>query len=148
MRSRSAVYQPSSRLSVNRLSVRPSTSFCLSVHQPSVCPSTIHLSTVRPSVCQPSNCPTVQLSVRQPKLFSKSKNKIPGTTKSRSAGMSSPPNSDAAALSTAQTQALLLNLTAEIITLVSSQTPAIPVTDHYASNDPFDLTTHAGDRAF
>ena len=36
----------------------------------------------------------------------------------------------------------------EIITLVSSQTPAIPVTDHYTSNDPFDLTTRAGDRAF
>ena len=44
--------------------------------------------------------------------------------------------------------ALLVNLTAAITALVSSRTPAIPVTDHYASNDPFDLTTRAGDRAF
>ena len=35
-----------------------------------------------------------------------------------------------------------------ITALVSSQTPAIPVTDHYASNDPFDVTTRAGDRSF
>ena len=62
--------------------------------------------------------------------------------------MRSPPDTDKAALSTAQTQALLVNLTASITAIVSSQTPAIPVTDHYASNDPFDLTTHAGDRAF
>ena len=32
--------------------------------------------------------------------------------------------------------------------LISSKTPAIPVTDHYASNDPFDPTTRAGNRAF
>ena len=62
--------------------------------------------------------------------------------------MSIPPNADAAALSTAQTQALLLNLTAAITALISIQTSAIPVTDHYALNDPFDLTTCAGDRAF
>ena len=62
--------------------------------------------------------------------------------------MSSPPDTDTAALSTAQTQALLVNLTAAITALVSSRTPAIPVTDHYASNDPFDLTTRAGDHAF
>ena len=37
---------------------------------------------------------------------------------------------------------------AEITALVSSRTPAIAVTDHYASNDPFDLTTRAGDGAF
>ena len=35
-----------------------------------------------------------------------------------------------------------------ITALVFSQTPAIPVSDHYASNDPFDLTTRAGDHAF
>ena len=62
--------------------------------------------------------------------------------------MSSPLDTYAAAFFTAQTQALLVNLTAAITALVSSRTPAIPVTDHYASNDPFDLTTHAGDRAF
>ena len=62
--------------------------------------------------------------------------------------MTSPSDSDAAALSVAQTQALLVNLTAVITALDSSRTPAIPVTDHYASNDPFDLTARAGDRAF
>ena len=46
--------------------------------------------------------------------------------------MSSPTDSDAAILSTAQTQALLVNLTAAITALVFSRTPAIPVTDHYA----------------
>ena len=62
--------------------------------------------------------------------------------------MSSPPDDDAAALSTAQTQARHVNLTAEITALASSQTPAIPATNHYALNDPFNLTTRAGDRAF
>ena len=62
--------------------------------------------------------------------------------------MSSPHDSDASALSTAKTQVLLFNLTAAITDLVYSRTPAIPVTDHYASNDPFDLTTRAGDRVF
>ena len=62
--------------------------------------------------------------------------------------MSSPPDADAAALYTAKTQALLVNVTAAITTLVSIRTPAIPVTDHYASNDPFDLTTRAGDCEF
>ena len=62
--------------------------------------------------------------------------------------MSSPPDADAAYLSTEKTQALLINLTAEITALVSSRTPLIPVTDHYASDDPFDLTTRAGNRAF
>ena len=62
--------------------------------------------------------------------------------------MSSPPDADAAALSTAQTQALLVNLTTAITALVSSRTPAIPVTDHYASNYPFYLTTHAGNCVF
>ena len=45
--------------------------------------------------------------------------------------MNSPPDADAADLSTAQTQALLINLTAAITALVSSRTPDIPVTDHY-----------------
>ena len=63
-------------------------------------------------------------------------------------GMIIPPNADAVAISTAQTQTLFVNLTATITALASSRTPAIPVTDHYASNDPFDLTTRAGDRAF
>ena len=62
--------------------------------------------------------------------------------------MSSPPDADATALSNAQTQALLVNLTVAITALVSSRTPDIPVTDHYALNDPFDLTTRAGDREF
>ena len=62
--------------------------------------------------------------------------------------MSSPPDADAEALSNAQTQALLANLTAAITALASSRTPAIPVTDHYASNDPFDLTIRAGDCTF
>ena len=62
--------------------------------------------------------------------------------------MSSPPDADAAALSTAQTQVLLVNLTAAITALVSSRTPAIPVTYHYASNDPLALTTRAGNHPF
>ena len=62
--------------------------------------------------------------------------------------MSSPLDTDAEALSTAQTQTLLVNLTAAITALVSSRTPAVPVTDHYASNDTFDRITPAGDRAF
>ena len=62
--------------------------------------------------------------------------------------MSSPPDADAESLSNSQTQTLLVTLMAAITALVSSRTPAIPVTDHYASNDPFDLTTRAGDRAF
>ena len=62
--------------------------------------------------------------------------------------MSSPPDADATALSNAQTQALLVNLTVAITALVSSRTPGIPVTDHYTSNDLFDLTTRAGDCAF
>ena len=62
--------------------------------------------------------------------------------------MSIPPDADASALYTAHTQAIIVNLTAAINALVSSRTPAIPVTDHYASNDTFDLTTCAGDRAF
>ena len=62
--------------------------------------------------------------------------------------MSSPPDADVSALSTAQTQALLVNLTAAITALVSSQTPAIPVNDHYALNDLFDLMNRAGDHAF
>ena len=62
--------------------------------------------------------------------------------------MSIPPDTDAEALSTTQTQALLVNLTAAITDLVSSRTPAIPVTDHFTSNDPFKLTTCAGDHAF
>ena len=62
--------------------------------------------------------------------------------------MSIPSDSDTADLSIAQTQALLVNLTAAITALVSSRTPAIPVTDHYASNGPFNLTTRAGNRAF
>ena len=62
--------------------------------------------------------------------------------------MSIPPYAYTSAFFTAQTQALLVNLTAAITTVVSSWTPAITVTDHYASNDSFDLTTCAGDRAF
>ena len=62
--------------------------------------------------------------------------------------MRSPPDADKAALSTAQTQALLVNLTAAITALVFSRTPAIPVTDHYASNDPFELTNRAGNHTF
>ena len=58
--------------------------------------------------------------------------------------MSSPPDADAASLSTAQTQTLLVNLMLAITALIYSRTPAIPVTDHYASNDPFNLTTRAG----
>ena len=59
-----------------------------------------------------------------------------------------PPNADAVAISTAQTQTLLVNLTAAITALASSRTPAIPVTYHYALNEYFDLTTRAGDCAF
>ena len=51
-------------------------------------------------------------------------------------------------LSTAQTQALLTYLMAAIIALASSQIPAVPATNLYASNNAFGLTTHAGDRAF
>ena len=58
------------------------------------------------------------------------------------------PDAAEAALSTAQTQALLTNLTTAITALAYSRTPAVPVTDLYASNNPFDLTTCAGDCAF
>ena len=62
--------------------------------------------------------------------------------------MTIPPYADEAALSTSQTQALLTNLTALIAALTSSRMPAVPVTDLYASNNPSDLTTRAGDCAF
>ena len=62
--------------------------------------------------------------------------------------MISPPDADAAALYTAQTQTILVNQTAAITAFFSSRTPDIPVTDHHTSYDPFDLTTRAGDRAF
>ena len=58
------------------------------------------------------------------------------------------PDSDEVALSTTQTQALLTNLKAAITALASSRISAVPVTDIYALNNPFDLTTRAGDRAF
>ena len=52
------------------------------------------------------------------------------------------------ALYTAQTQALLTYLMAAITTLAFSQMPAVAVTDLYEWNNPFNLTTRAGDRAF
>ena len=58
------------------------------------------------------------------------------------------PDAAEATLSTAQTQALLTNLMATITTLALSRMPAIPVTDIYASNITFDLTTCVGDRTF
>ena len=58
------------------------------------------------------------------------------------------PDADEAYLSTPQTQSLLTNLMTEITALSSSWIPAVPVTDLYASNNPFDLMAREGNRAF
>ena len=58
------------------------------------------------------------------------------------------PDAAETVISTSQTQSLLTDLTSAITALSSIRMTAVPVTDLYVLNNPFVLTTCAGNHAF